>query len=110
MTFLLSSKSGFNFGFLVVGLFPMPDCDRGLDSRVKVLPSAANERALLVQPCGAWLSAQSRHIPALLAGNFADTASADITVSKQQGRPFAAGVSGNPDGRPKGSRNKHRLQ
>lgn len=32
--------------------------------------------------------------------------SADITVSKQRGRPFAAGVSGNPDGRPKGSRNK----
>ncbi len=32
--------------------------------------------------------------------------SADITVSKQRGRPFVAGVSGNPDGRPKGSRNK----
>ena len=32
--------------------------------------------------------------------------SADITVSKQRGRPFAAGVSGNPTGRPKGSRNK----
>jgi hypothetical protein len=32
--------------------------------------------------------------------------SADITVSKQRGRPFAAGISGNPDGRPKGSRNK----
>jgi hypothetical protein len=32
--------------------------------------------------------------------------STDITVSKQRGRPFVAGVSGNPDGRPKGSRNK----
>lgn len=32
---------------------PRPYCDRGLDSRVKVLPSAANERALLVQPGGA---------------------------------------------------------
>jgi Family of unknown function (DUF5681) len=32
--------------------------------------------------------------------------SADITVSKQRGRPFTAGVSGNPDGRPKGARNK----
>src|ERR1035437_2934942 len=32
--------------------------------------------------------------------------SADITVSKQRGRPFMPGTSGNPDGRPKGSRNK----
>jgi hypothetical protein len=32
--------------------------------------------------------------------------SADITVAKQRGRPFTAGTSGNPDGRPKGSRNK----
>jgi hypothetical protein len=32
--------------------------------------------------------------------------SADITVSKQRGRPFLAGASGNPNGRPKGSRNK----
>jgi Family of unknown function (DUF5681) len=32
--------------------------------------------------------------------------SADITVSKQRGRPFTIGTSGNPDGRPKGSRNK----
>src|ERR1022692_3473371 len=31
---------------------------------------------------------------------------ADITVSKQRGRPFTAGTSGNPAGRPKGSRNK----
>src|ERR1700730_1827167 len=41
---------------------------------VMALPSAANERALSVQPCGVWLSAQSRHIPARLAGNFAGTA------------------------------------
>jgi len=32
--------------------------------------------------------------------------SADITVTKQRGRPFTAGTSGNPDGRPKGARNK----
>jgi hypothetical protein len=32
--------------------------------------------------------------------------SADITVTKQRGRPFTAGSSGNPDGRPKGARNK----
>ncbi len=32
--------------------------------------------------------------------------SADITVSKQRGRPFLSGVSGSPNGRPKGSRNK----
>jgi hypothetical protein len=31
---------------------------------------------------------------------------ADITVTKQRGRPFTAGTSGNPDGRPKGARNK----
>ena len=31
---------------------------------------------------------------------------ADITVTKQRGRPFTVGTSGNPDGRPKGARNK----
>ena len=31
--------------------------------------------------------------------------SAENTAGKQRGRPFQAGVSGNPDGRPKGSRN-----
>jgi hypothetical protein len=32
--------------------------------------------------------------------------SADNTVQKQRGRPFQSGQSGNPNGRPKGSRNK----
>ncbi len=31
--------------------------------------------------------------------------SAENTAGRQRGRPFQAGVSGNPDGRPKGSRN-----
>src|SRR5262249_52318163 len=31
---------------------------------------------------------------------------ADNTAPKQRGRPFRAGQSGNPNGRPKGSRNK----
>jgi hypothetical protein len=31
--------------------------------------------------------------------------SAESTAGKQRGRPFQAGVSGNPTGRPKGSRN-----
>jgi Family of unknown function (DUF5681) len=31
--------------------------------------------------------------------------SADLTGQKQRGRPFTKGQSGNPDGRPKGSRN-----
>ena len=31
--------------------------------------------------------------------------SADNTAGKQRGRPFQKGQSGNPDGRPKGSRN-----
>ena len=31
--------------------------------------------------------------------------SAENTAGKQRGKPFQAGVSGNPDGRPKGSRN-----
>ncbi len=32
--------------------------------------------------------------------------SAEITTSKQRGRPFAPGQSGNPNGRPKGARGK----
>jgi Family of unknown function (DUF5681) len=32
--------------------------------------------------------------------------SADNTASKQRGRPFEPGLSGNPNGRPKGSRNR----
>ena len=31
---------------------------------------------------------------------------AEISVEKQRGRPFAKGVSGNPKGKPKGTRNK----
>jgi hypothetical protein len=34
---------------------------------------------------------------------------ADKTTGKQRGRPFKAGISGNPDGRPKGSRNAATL-
>ncbi len=32
--------------------------------------------------------------------------SAETTAKKQRGRPFPPGVSGNPSGRPKGSRNE----
>jgi hypothetical protein len=35
-----------------------------------------------------------------------DSSGADLTASKKRGRPFVTGVSGNPNGRPKGSRNK----
>jgi hypothetical protein len=31
---------------------------------------------------------------------------ADKTAEKQRGKPFKKGKSGNPDGRPQGSRNK----
>jgi hypothetical protein len=34
------------------------------------------------------------------------TAPADNTAPKQRGIPFKPGQSGNPDGRPRGSRNK----
>lgn len=34
---------------------------------------------------------------------------AENTAKKQRGRPFESGVSGNPTGRPKGSRNKTTL-
>lgn len=34
---------------------------------------------------------------------------ADNTVEKQRGKPFEKGKSGNPDGRPKGSRNASTL-
>jgi hypothetical protein len=34
---------------------------------------------------------------------------ADKTVKEQRGKPFKAGTSGNPDGRPKGSRNAATL-
>ena len=34
---------------------------------------------------------------------------AENTAEKQRGRPFEAGQSGNPKGRPKGSRNKTTL-
>src|SRR6266849_6668284 len=35
-----------------------------------------------------------------------DPTSADNTAEKQRGRPFEPGQSGNPNGRPKGSRNR----
>jgi hypothetical protein len=37
------------------------------------------------------------------------TRSADKTAKEQRGKPFKAGTSGNPDGRPKGSRNAATL-
>ncbi len=36
-------------------------------------------------------------------------ATAEITASKQRGRPFRKGQSGNPDGKPKGTRNRATL-
>jgi hypothetical protein len=36
-------------------------------------------------------------------------AMAETTTKKQRGRPFKKGQSGNPDGRPKGSRHKATL-
>jgi hypothetical protein len=38
-----------------------------------------------------------------------DPSSADNTAPKQRGRPFESGQSGNPNGRPKGSRNRVSL-
>jgi Family of unknown function (DUF5681) len=60
-------------------------------SKVVTAPRAAESEALaILEP---------------LKGEMRSTG-ADITVSKQRGHPFPAGVSGNPNGRPKGARNK----